>query len=104
MPTPPEIQGLVVEDTTIPAREHWSGTMKPGQMMRIIDLVGEQGVDFLVFNATDHLDRYAAADTMKINGKIFIENGSVLYSINCNPLMTMINRTRYNAPGQRNCR
>ena len=122
MPTPPEIQGLVVEDTTIPAREHWSGTMKPGQMMRIVDLEGEQGVDFLVFNATDHVDRYAAADTMKINGKIFIENGSVLYSINCNPLMTMvadtcgrhdtiggccsdaINRTRYNAPGQRNCR
>ena len=122
MPTPPEIHGSVVEDTTIPAREHWSGTMKSGQMMRIVDLEGEQGVDFLVYDAVDHFDRYAAADTMKINGRIFIQKDSVLYSINCNPLMTVvadtcgkhdtiggccsdaINRTRYDAPGQRNCR
>ena len=119
---PPAIQGNIVEDTTIPAREHWSGTMSAGQMMRIVDLEGEQGVDFLVYNAADHLDRYAAADTMKINGRIFIQKDSVLYSINCNPLMTVtadtcgkhdtiggccsdaINRTRYNAAGQRNCR
>ena len=122
MPTPPPITGNIVEDSTIAAREHWSGNMTPGQMMRIVDTEGEQGVDFLVYNARDHLDRYAAADTMKINGKIFIEQGSVLYSINCNPLMTVIydtcgkhdtiggccsdaiNRTRYEAPGQRNCR
>ncbi len=122
MPDLPTIDGDIVEDTTIPAREHWSGVVAAGQMMRITDLEGEQGVDFLVYNAADHLDRYAAADTMKINGKLFIEQGSVLYSINCNPLMTVvvdtcgkhdtiggccsdaINRTRYDAPGQRNCR
>ncbi len=122
MPTPPPITGNIVEDSTIAAREHWSGNMTSGQMMRIVDTEGEQGVDFLVYNGRDHLDRYAAADTMKVNGKIFIEQGSVLYSINCNPLMTVIsdtcgkhdtiggccsdaiNRTRYEAPGQRNCR
>ncbi len=122
MPTPPPITGTIVEDSIIPAREHWSGTLTSGQMVRIVDLEGEQGVDFLVYNAHDHLDRYAAADTMKINGKFFIEQGCMLYSINCTPLMTVvtdtcgkhdtiggccsdaINRTRYSAPGQRNCR
>ena len=122
MSTPPPITGAIVEDTTIPAREHWSGTVRAGQTLRIVDLEGEQGVDFLVYDAHDHRDRYAAADTMKINGRIFIERGSVLYSINCNPLMTVvadscgrhdtiggccsdaINRARYDAPGQRNCR
>ena len=114
--------GEVVEDFEIAAREHWSGTVSRGRTMRIVDLEGEQGVDFLVYSDGDPRDRYAAADTMKINGRIFIEEGTVLYSINCNPLMTVIedtcgshdtiggccsdaiNRTRYDAPGQRNCR
>ena len=118
----PEASGTIVEDFRILAREHWSGPVKAGQTMRIVDLEGEQGVDFLVYDAEDYRDRYAAADTMKINGGIFVEEGTVLYSIKCNPLMTVvadtcgahdtiggccsdwINRTRYDAPGQRNCR
>ena len=119
---PPKVDGTIVEDTTIPAREHWSATLSRGQMLRIVDLEGEQGVDFLVYDAHNRRDRYAAADTMKINGKIFIEEGCVLYSINCRPLMTVvgdscgrhdtiggccsdaINRTRYGAAPGRNCR
>ena len=122
MPESASVPGDVVEDFTIPAREHWSGEMKAGQSMRILDIEGKQGVDFLVYDADDYTDRYAAADTMKINGGIFIEKGTVLYSINCNPLMTVIedtcgshdtiggccsewsNRVRYDAPGQPNCR
>ena len=122
MPESAQVPGDVVEDFTIPAREHWSGPVKTGQSMRIVDIEGEQGVDFLVYNADDYTDRYAAADTMKINGGIFIEKGTVLHSINCNPLMTVtedtcgahdtiggccsdgINRTRYDDPGQLNCR
>ncbi len=122
MPESAPVPGDVIEDFTIPAREHWSGPVKAGQSMRIVDIEGEQGVDFLVYNADDYTDRYAAADTMKINGGIFIEKGTVLHSINCNPLMTVtedtcgahdtiggccsdgINRTRYDDPGQLNCR
>jgi len=118
----PAVPGEIVDDFELPAREHWSGVVEDGRVMRIVDLEGEQGVDFLVYAAADHRDRYAAADTMKINGRIFIDKGTVLYSINCNPLMTVIddtcgshdtiggccsdaiNRTRYDAPGQRNCR
>ena len=119
---PDTITGTIIEDTVIPAREHWSAIVKRGQMMRIVDLEGAQGVDFLCFNAHNHLDRYAAADTMKINGGIYVGKGTVLYSINCDPMMTVvedtcgfhdtiggccsdaINRVRYGAPGQRNCR
>ena len=36
---------------------------------------------------------YAAADTMKIIGSIFIRNGTVLYSVNCNPMFTVIDDT-----------
>ena len=118
MAQPPASGGAIAGDFNVPARGHWSGRVNAGQAMRIVDLEGEQGVDFLVYDAEDYRDRYAAADTMKINGGIFVEEGTVLYSIKCNPLMTMvadtcgahdtigdwINRTRYDAPGQRNCR
>lgn len=62
-------------------------------MLRLIDLEGRQAVDFLCYSARDHADRYAAADTMKINGNIFIRKGTVLYSVNCNPMFTVVDDT-----------
>ena len=74
---PPDIHGTIVEDTTIAARAGWSRVIKKGEMMRIIDLHGKQAVDFLCWNAHDHEDRYAAADTMKINETgIFLTTGT----------------------------
>lgn len=116
------VTGDIVQELEIAAREHWSGLVRDGQMMRIVDLEGEQGVDFLVYAADDHRDRYAAADTMKINGNIFIRKDSVIYSVNCNPMFTVIddtcgshdtiggccssalNRKRYGRPQDPNCR
>jgi urea carboxylase-associated protein 1 len=122
MPTPPAIQGRIVEDTVVPARGRWSAKVAKGHMLRIVDLDGKQGVDFLCYNANDVDDRYAAADTMKINGNLFIGLGTTLYSINCNPMMTVvadrvgfhdtiggccsdsINVKRYNNAGHGSCR
>ena len=106
-----------IRDEVIPARAGWSARLARGQVLRLIDLEGRQAVDFLCYNAADHEDRYAAADTMKINGSIFIGKGTVLYSVNCNPMFTAIedscgfhdtiggccssalNRKRYGKPG-----
>jgi len=71
----------ILSDEIIAARAGWSREIKHGQMLRVIDLEGKQAVDFLCYNARDHEDRYAAADTMKINGNIFIRKGSVIYSV-----------------------
>ena len=87
---PPDIHGTIVEDTTIAARAGWSRVIKKGEMMRIIDLHGKQAVDFLCWNAHDHEDRYAAADTMKINETgIFLTTGTTFYSVGLTPLMTI---------------
>ena len=79
--------------TVVPAGAPWSGIVRQGQVLRITDLEGQQAVDFLCYNARDHEDRYAAADTMKINGSIFIGKGTVLYSVGCNPLLTVVEDT-----------
>lgn len=117
------ISGTVVHDEIVPARAGWSRVIEKGQTLRMIDLEGDQAVDFLCYNAADHEDRYAAADTMKINPTgIFIGKGTVLYSVNCNAMFTVvedtcgkhdtiggccsagINRFRYGKEGEPNCR
>ncbi|HEX9876335.1 MAG TPA: urea carboxylase-associated family protein, partial [Gammaproteobacteria bacterium] len=87
------IPGMVISSAVIPARAGWSRELSRGQVLRIVDLEGRQAVDFLCYNARDYEDRYAAADTMKINGGIFIRKGTVLYSVNCNPLFTVVEDT-----------
>ena len=84
------ITGEIVEDTTIPARGSWSGRVERGRTLRIIDLEGCQAVDFLCYDADDPDERYAAADTMKINETgIFLTTGTVLYSVGLRPLFTL---------------
>ena len=119
----PAITGDILEDTTIAARAGWSRVLKQGEMMRIIDLEGKQAVDFLCWNANDHDDRYAAADTMKINETgIFLGKGTTLYSVGLTPLFTImedscgfhdtiggccsadLNKFRYDADNQPGCR
>ena len=116
-------QGTLVEDTIVPAGGSWSCTISKGEMLRIIDLEGKQAVDFLCYNAHEHADRYAAADTMKINqGGIFLSTGTVLYSVGLTPLFTIVadtcgkhdsiggccsaalNKFRYGVGDQPNCR
>ncbi len=119
----PVITGDIIEDTTIAARAGWSRVLKKGEMMRIIDLNGKQAVDFLCWNADDHDDRYAAADTMKINETgIFLGKGTTLYSVGLTPLLTIVedscgfhdtiggccsadlNKYRYDVDNQSGCR
>jgi len=88
---PAPASGTVLEDRVIPARGSWSRTLSRGQTLRIVDLEGKQAVDFLCYNARDYEDRYAAADTMKINpGGIFLSTGTVLYSVGLTPLFTIV--------------
>jgi len=82
---------LILEESVVPARGSWSRRIDKGQLLRIVDLEGKQAVDFLCYNAHDPSDRYAAADTIKINpGGIFLTTGTVLYSVGLTPLFTIV--------------
>ena len=91
MPDPLDgITGEIIEDTTIPARGSWSRRVARGRTLRIIDLEGCQAVDFLCYDADDPDERYAAADTMKINETgIFLTTGTVLYGVGLRSLFTI---------------
>ena len=123
MNTKPSIRGNIVEGTTIVPGTGWSRVLKKGEMLRIVDLEGKQAVDFLCWNADDYEDRYAAADTMKINETgIFLGKGTTLFSVGLTPLLTIVedscgfhdtiggccsaalNKFRYGADQQTGCR
>lgn len=100
----------------------WSGVVKRGRILRLTDMEGTQAIDFLCYNADDPLERYCAADTIKIAGQIFIGKDSLLYSDLGRVLFTVIedscgkhdtiggccsresNRVRYGVPEGPNCR
>jgi len=64
----------------IAAGEPWLGTVGQGQVLRIVDLEGNQAVDTLFYNAHDTEERYSAADTIRAQGNIYLTTGSPLRS------------------------
>jgi urea carboxylase-associated protein 1 len=82
-----------VLDQIIPAGAPWSGIVKKGQHLRIVDREGKQAVDFLCYNAKDREERYFAPNTIKAAGTISLTKGHVLYSDEAQPLFTIVEDT-----------
>ena len=82
--------GQVVLDDTVAARAPWSGIVKTGHLLSIVDLGGNQAVDCLIYDAVDPIERYSAPDTVAAQGNIFLTTGTVLRSSESNPLMTIV--------------
>lgn len=86
----PDLAGTIVHDEVVPARAPWLHRVKKGQTLRIVDLEGNQAVDFLVYNAHDDAERYSAQDTIAAQGNIFLREGSVLRSNEGAAMMTVL--------------
>ncbi len=85
--------GRILEDSVVPAGAPWSARLARGERLRLIDLEGQQAIDFLCFNAADPAERYHAANTIKIPCNIFLGQGSVLRSSLARPMMTIVEDT-----------
>ncbi len=88
----PATQGLpgpILHDEVVPARAPWLFRIRAGQTLRIVDLEGNQAVDFLAYAAADDAERYSAQDTIAAQGNIFLREGAVLLSNEGRPMMTI---------------
>lgn len=77
----------------IPAKGRWSRRLEPGQLLKIVDLEGQQAVDFLCYGADLPLDRINIPNTVKLNGSLYITKGSKIYSDHARVMMTVIEDT-----------
>ena len=83
------LDGRLVHDEIVAARAPWMHRVHAGETLRIIDLEGNQAVDFLLYAAADDAERYSAQDTVAAQANIFLRTGSVLLSNEARPMMTI---------------
>ena len=81
------------EEYLIPPGGHWSGTVPEGHRLRIVDLEGGQGVDFLCYNADQPAERYHAPNTLKAALTLKLGVGHTLYSDEARPIFTITKDT-----------
>ena len=74
------LTGRIVLDEIVPARAPWDRVVRQGETLRIVDLHGNQAVDFLMYNLHDDAERYSAQDTIAAQGNIFLKTGARLLS------------------------
>jgi hypothetical protein len=83
----------LIRDEIVPAGEPWMATVTAGQMLRIVDLEGNQAVDTLFYNTNDTEERYSAVDTIRGQRGIYLTTGSVLRSNLGATMLTIVEDT-----------
>ncbi len=83
------LRGKIIHDEIVPARAPWLHRVNKGETLRIVDLEGNQAVDFLMYAAADDAERYSAQDTIAAQGNIFLRTGARLLSNEGRPMMTI---------------
>jgi urea carboxylase-associated protein 1 len=83
----PATARLVVD---VPAGEGWAHELAAGEVLRIVDLLGNQAVDTLFFDAHDYANRYSAVDTVREQASVYLTTGSRLLALDCLPLVTIV--------------
>ncbi|GAA6157599.1 urea carboxylase-associated family protein [Pyruvatibacter sp. HU-CL02332] len=71
----------------VEAGAYWMHVVEKGQVLRILDLEGNQAADTLFYNATDPTERYSAIDTIREQGNVYLTAGTKLLSTENNVML-----------------
>jgi urea carboxylase-associated protein 1 len=116
------VPGNVIQEDVLPPGRPWAGPVRKGQVIRLIDIEGQQVGDFVCFNL-DRLDeKFSPPNTANLNRTIRLTAGNTLYSDEASKMFTIIadtvglhdvlagacsrftNLVRYGVPDTANCR
>ena len=64
----------------VPAGTHWSGRLRRGTALRLVDVEGGANASLLFFNPENPLERYNMPDTLKAQHTAMLTRGHCLYS------------------------
>ncbi len=116
------VPGTILDDQIIAPRGHYAREIRPGEVLRIIDIEGQQVADFLAFNLQRLEERLSPENTVNLNRSVYPKVGYTLFSDEAGKLMTIIadtcgvhdmiagacsrftNAYRYGVPDTPNCR
>ena len=77
-------------DVTVPAGEPWLHRLARGELLRIVDLEGNQAVDTVFFNADDPQEHYSLTQTIQAQGALYLGVGSRLMSSAGRSMLTIV--------------
>jgi urea carboxylase-associated protein 1 len=77
------------QEFLVAAEKPWSGVVRKGQTIRIIDSEGQQAVDTLFYKADDFGERYSGQDTLRVNGNAYVGLGTKVVSNEGNVMLTV---------------
>lgn len=69
-----------VRNEIVAAGEPWLARISNGQVLRIVDLDGNQAVDTLFFNARDPQEHYSLTHTIQKQRALYLGLGTTLMS------------------------
>jgi urea carboxylase-associated protein 1 len=79
-----------IHSAVVRAGDYWIHEVKAGQLLRIVDLEGNQAVDTLFYSAHETSERYSATHTIVDQRNIYLTTGSTLRSNLGNPMLTIV--------------
>jgi hypothetical protein len=112
----------VIRDETVSPAGHFAAEIRKGQVLRIVDVEGQQVADLVTVNARNLAEKLSVMNTINLNKQVFPRVGYVLYSDEASPMMTIIadtcgvhdmlagacsrftNERRYGVKDSKNCR
>jgi urea carboxylase-associated protein 1 len=87
--TAPTIQNAVRQET-IPPGGHFAAEIRKGQVLRIVDVEGQQVADLVCFNLERLEEKLSVVNTINLNKQVFPRVGYLLYSDEARGMMTII--------------
>ncbi len=79
-----------IYDEVVGAGDGWMYDLQPGQVLRIVDLAGNQAADTLFYDADHPEDHYSAVATIAGQGNLYLTAGSVLLSESGKELLRIV--------------
>jgi uncharacterized protein len=71
----------------------WSKRLETGDYLRIVDLEGQQAVDFLCYSGELPLDRLNVPNTVKLNRSLYVTAGTTIYSDRARKMFSVLEDT-----------
>jgi uncharacterized protein len=83
----------VLREETVPPAGHFAAEIRKGQVLRIVDVEGQQVADLVTINAGNLAEKLSVMNTINLNKQVFPRVGYVLYSDEARGMMTIITDT-----------
>jgi urea carboxylase-associated protein 1 len=116
------VPGRVILEQVMAPGTPWAGEVRKGQVLRLIDVEGQQVGDFVAFNLQRVDEKFSPPNTANLNRTIRLTTGHALYSDEASKLFTIVadtcgvhdvlagacsrftNQVRYGVENSPNCR